>query len=819
MQLTVLNNEKRSPKGSNHSHLIQPKLKISSPGDEYEQDADAMADRVMRMSSKDPAFRFSETITPSIQRKCKHCEEEEKKKTRKQVMRKTSDGAQLSASDSFSSELANSHDRGMPLPLHTRNFMENAFSTDFSDIRIHTGRYAETMSNEIHAKAFTYGKNIYFNSGQFYPENDEGKRLLAHELTHTVQQNSGLIKRFYDYDYYKSLIKDPALKLILDFTSSWTGDLDETALGRKLFMLAWESEEHYSFVSEVFSKLDSDDEDEVGEAFLIQANTIKNLQTEEPYINDIASTTAGYSLLEQIYYGVATGHISDGEEVAAKIALVAFMKQLPITEIAQGIEKAPILPFRPGGITVWDDAPIMANRLADGNIQVHIPQRVQGTEMFRQEVSTLDPHIFYTNGIVFNPKEIVGVKDYTTDESVLYMPAMGLILYSAKDDTMVINRIINLSTLIIGGGAGKAVTWVGKALIFLDRAAIAISAISLVANEHRPWILKTFPKYGKKILSVIDTANTIAGLYGIGRLATGVGYATIKRLRARRQLLAEEAASLGLANEDRLAELEKQMDEIINNVEDARTKLVEEHGTPKLENKSYTEVENLAKANDQEAAAELVKRENKYSEWENALDEPSKDFLDEHPEITKEYQEMPDELRDSLSPQEPDVLPADPGAPGMPPGFNSKGQLPRYGKRTVLKQPPGPTCGPTACGMVINDAGKPVNLTELAKEAGENGTPLNTMMDILKRNKIKGEIKVGATLADLKKATAKGEPAIAIIETNNPLEPLHAVIVDGLTVRNGQAVVAIRNPWGIQYFQTLAEFKFNGQAIFIHYSY
>ncbi|MEO6669741.1 MAG: DUF4157 domain-containing protein [Ferruginibacter sp.] len=66
--------------------------------------------------------------------------------------------------------------------------MENAFSTDFSHVRIHTGSTAAEMNKEVNAKAFTYGSDIYFNSNQFSPETNSGKHLLAHELTHVVQQ-------------------------------------------------------------------------------------------------------------------------------------------------------------------------------------------------------------------------------------------------------------------------------------------------------------------------------------------------------------------------------------------------------------------------------------------------------------------------------------------------------------------------------------------------------------------------------------------------------------------------------------------------------
>jgi hypothetical protein len=66
--------------------------------------------------------------------------------------------------------------------------MENAFSTDFTSVKIHTGSQAAEMSKGISAKAFTYGNDIYFDEGQYNPASAQGRHLLAHELTHTMQQ-------------------------------------------------------------------------------------------------------------------------------------------------------------------------------------------------------------------------------------------------------------------------------------------------------------------------------------------------------------------------------------------------------------------------------------------------------------------------------------------------------------------------------------------------------------------------------------------------------------------------------------------------------
>jgi hypothetical protein len=179
--------------------FIQPKLTINEAGDIYEQEADAMANRILRMSSYEAATLVTGLIGKSLQRKCAHCEEDEKR--RKPVMRKAEAGSSgMSVSSSFASSLNATKGGGAQLPQGMRSFMENAFSADFSDIRIHSDSQASEMSKGINARAFTHGNDIYFGEGQYNPFSNQGRYLLAHELTHTMQQNApaseGKIKRF-----------------------------------------------------------------------------------------------------------------------------------------------------------------------------------------------------------------------------------------------------------------------------------------------------------------------------------------------------------------------------------------------------------------------------------------------------------------------------------------------------------------------------------------------------------------------------------------------------------------------------------------------
>lgn len=85
--------------------------------------------------------------------------------------------------------------KGESMPENTREEMEGAFGADFEGVRIHTDDDAVDMSSELNAKAFTHRNDIYFNEGQFNPDQPEGKELLAHELTHTLQQGASVQRK------------------------------------------------------------------------------------------------------------------------------------------------------------------------------------------------------------------------------------------------------------------------------------------------------------------------------------------------------------------------------------------------------------------------------------------------------------------------------------------------------------------------------------------------------------------------------------------------------------------------------------------------
>ena len=98
--------------------------------------------------------------------------------------------------------------------------MESRMGTDFSNVRIHTDSQSVALSSELNAQAFTVGHDVYFNSGKYSPESSDGKHLLAHELTHVIQQQDNKISK---KPFIQRAPRDPIHGPILDDFSRETG--------------------------------------------------------------------------------------------------------------------------------------------------------------------------------------------------------------------------------------------------------------------------------------------------------------------------------------------------------------------------------------------------------------------------------------------------------------------------------------------------------------------------------------------------------------------------------------------------------------------
>ncbi|MBE2266815.1 MAG: DUF4157 domain-containing protein [Anaerolinea sp.] len=228
--------------GNQFMQAIQPKLSVNAPNDSYEQEADRMANRITGMGDVQradggmdavQAKPLAGQVTPLVQRAPKDDKkkpakdadkpkpkdedkqaqalqrapkDDKKKPDEKQVQTKRANAPQLDDEDenavqrkstdaptvspTLESDIARMQHGGRPLDPAARGYFEPRFGADFSHVRVHDDAEAARAADSINAQAFTQGEHIFFNSGRYQPGDTPGRSLLAHELTHTIQQGA-----------------------------------------------------------------------------------------------------------------------------------------------------------------------------------------------------------------------------------------------------------------------------------------------------------------------------------------------------------------------------------------------------------------------------------------------------------------------------------------------------------------------------------------------------------------------------------------------------------------------------------------------------
>jgi hypothetical protein len=214
---------------------LQTKLTVGPAGDDYEQEADAVAKQVMTMP--DPVQRAAPEEEDELQMKRlqraaqeedelqmkrlqrveeedelqmkriqRAAPEEEDELQMKRIQRVGEEEEELlqakstadsvpEVTDDLEGKIEGSRGSGQPLSESARSFLEPRFGQDFSGVNIHTGAEADSLNRSIEARAFTTGSDIYFRNGEYNPDSSGGRELLAHELTHVVQQGSSQPQR------------------------------------------------------------------------------------------------------------------------------------------------------------------------------------------------------------------------------------------------------------------------------------------------------------------------------------------------------------------------------------------------------------------------------------------------------------------------------------------------------------------------------------------------------------------------------------------------------------------------------------------------
>lgn len=166
--------------------FLQAKLPVSQPGDPYEQEADRVADHVMRMPA--PALQRSCDACASEPTPCPSCANDEAAPA---IQRK----AETAPATSSPTVAAPDAGAGHALDAGARGFFEPRFGQTFSDVRVHEGAAADNAARSFGARAYALGSDLVFARGEYAPGTDAGRRLLAHELTHVVQQRGAVAQQ------------------------------------------------------------------------------------------------------------------------------------------------------------------------------------------------------------------------------------------------------------------------------------------------------------------------------------------------------------------------------------------------------------------------------------------------------------------------------------------------------------------------------------------------------------------------------------------------------------------------------------------------
>ncbi|MBW4473710.1 MAG: DUF4157 domain-containing protein [Stenomitos rutilans HA7619-LM2] len=203
---------------------VQAKLTLGTPGDVYEQEADQVARQVVDEIHSDPfqapSTRSEEKSQPKV---------EDAGRVQRQITVQAAGDAEGEISSEWEAQLQGAKSGGQPLSLSVKEPMEQAFGADFSGVRVHTGAQADGLARSIQAKAFTTKQDVFFGQGAYEPGSRGGQELIAHELTHVVQQkfdsaNRATIKN----GKKKGGSKDKRIAEAIDITSQMKRQKDTT---------------------------------------------------------------------------------------------------------------------------------------------------------------------------------------------------------------------------------------------------------------------------------------------------------------------------------------------------------------------------------------------------------------------------------------------------------------------------------------------------------------------------------------------------------------------------------------------------------------
>jgi hypothetical protein len=186
---------------------IQAKLNIGEPNDKYEKEADDTASKVVQQinsPTQEKSVQKQEAMEEEdeelqmkpiskIQRQEAMEEEDEELQMKSLVQRRENLGGGEASTD-LESSIQSARGGGQSLDPSLQTKMGEAMGADFSGVKVHTDSQSDQLNKSIQAKAFTTGQDVFFRQGAYEPSSRGGQELIAHELTHVVQQNAGTVQ-------------------------------------------------------------------------------------------------------------------------------------------------------------------------------------------------------------------------------------------------------------------------------------------------------------------------------------------------------------------------------------------------------------------------------------------------------------------------------------------------------------------------------------------------------------------------------------------------------------------------------------------------
>jgi hypothetical protein len=187
---------------------VQAKLNIGEPDDKYEKEADSIAPKVVQQINSSPQHNAVPTQegkedslqlkrSPKISKLQRQAsvEEEDEELQRSPLMQRREKIGGGEASEDLESSIQSARGGGQSLDSNLQVKMGQAMGADFSRVKVHTDARSDQLNRSIQAKAFTTGQDVFFRQGAYQPSSRSGQELIAHELTHVVQQNGGTVQR------------------------------------------------------------------------------------------------------------------------------------------------------------------------------------------------------------------------------------------------------------------------------------------------------------------------------------------------------------------------------------------------------------------------------------------------------------------------------------------------------------------------------------------------------------------------------------------------------------------------------------------------